>query len=88
MKEIRYNPEKKEKILKERGIDLETIAYMINGWDILWIAKVPSRADQKMFILIYNDYICCVPYVENDTEIFLKTAYYSRKMDKLLNRNK
>ena len=88
MKEIRYSPDKREKVLKCRWIDLETIAYMINEWDIIWIAKVPSRPQQRMFILMYNGYVCYVPYVENDVEIFLKTAYLSRKMNKLLNNNK
>lgn len=30
MKEIRYNPEKREKILNERGIDLDIVAHLIN----------------------------------------------------------
>ncbi len=87
MKEIRYNPEKREKILNERGIDLDIVAHLINEWKIITIAKVPSRTDQKMFVLLYHDYVCCIPYVENEEEIFLKTAYLSRKMNKLLNNN-
>jgi hypothetical protein len=35
---------------------------------------------QRMFVVLFNDYVYGVPYVANDEEIFLKTVYPSRKL--------
>lgn len=85
MKIIEYSDEKREKILNDRWINLNRIAYIIKDWDFIWIIQVPSRPNQKMFVLLYDGYVCCVPYVEDIDKIFLKTAYLSRKMNKILN---
>ncbi len=45
---------------------------------------VPSRKEQKMFLLDYDDYIVCVPFVESAQKIFIKTAYRNRKVNKLV----
>jgi hypothetical protein len=87
MKEFTYKPEKREKVLTERWIDLEIIAHMIKEWSYIWIMQVPSRPYQKMFVLYYDNYVCCVPYDEDDKYVYLRTAYYSRKMKKLLDGN-
>ena len=83
MKLFAFDNEKKEKLIKERNIDLEVIVNMIEAWDFIDIRKVPSRPDQNMFVLLYDWYICCVPFVEDNSKIFLKTAYFSRKMMKI-----
>ena len=85
MKQIEYNEEKRLIILTWRWIDLEEIAQMIWKWDILDIIDNPSHPNQSIFIVNYNWYTCCVPFVEDDEKIFLKTAYYSRKQNKLFN---
>lgn len=38
--------------------------------------------NQRIFILEIDGYICYVPFVENETEIFLKTIIPNRKMNK------
>ena len=38
--------------------------------------------NQKIFILELAKYICYVPFVENDEEIFLKTIIPSHKLKK------
>ena len=57
---------------------------MIEEQQYIDIREVPSRPNQKMFILDYDDYIVCVPFVEEPNKIFLKTAYKNRKTNKLL----
>ena len=81
MKVYKYSEEKRIKLIMERGIDFEEIIQMLEEWEYIDIRRVPSRDNQRMFILYYDD-ICYVPFVENEKEIFLKTAYYSRKMRK------
>lgn len=38
---------------------------------------------QKMFILRLKGYLCRVPFVENENEIFLKTIFPDRKLKKI-----
>ena len=38
--------------------------------------------NQKIFVLELKSYICYVPFVENETEIFLKTIIPSRKLNR------
>ena len=35
--------------------------------------------NQRLFIVMIDEYVYLVPYVENDDEIFLKTVIPSRK---------
>ncbi len=82
-KRVEWNIEKANKLKKERCIDIELISILIEEGEYLDIREVPSRPHQKMFILDYNDYIVCVPFVEDEQKIFIKTAYRSRKTNKL-----
>ena len=85
MKIIKYDEEKRKKLIEERGIDLLEIVYMIESKNYLDILQNPTRPYQKLFMLKLNGYICCVPFVEDDTKIFLKTARYDRKYNKYFN---
>ena len=67
---------------KERGISFEEIALLIESNQIIGIEENPGHSNQKIYILEINDYAIIVPYVENDDEIFLKTAFPSRKYTK------
>jgi len=49
---------------------------------IIGIEENPGRPDQKIYILEIENYAIVVPYVENENEIFLKTAFPSRKYSK------
>ena len=82
MKSVRWNREKAELIKAQRGIDFNQVAIMIEESEILGVVNVPNRDEQRMFLLDYQDYIVCVPFVENEREIFLKTAYRNRKLNK------
>ncbi len=82
MKHIRWNFEKAERLKHERGLEFERIAILIEENQYIAVAAVPSRSEQEMFVLYYDEYIVCVPFVENEEEIFLKTAYKNRKLNK------
>ena len=82
MKYLNWDPQKNEILKRERGISFEEIAYLIEYGQILGIEENPSRPNQKMYILEIDNYAIIVPYVENDDEIFLKTAFPSRKYTK------
>ena len=82
MKYLNWNSEKNDLLKRERGISFEEIAYMIESGQIIGIEENPSRSNQKMYILEIDSYAIIVAYVENDNEIFLKTAFPSRKYTK------
>ncbi len=83
MKYFNWDPEKNEILKTERSLSFEEIAYMIESGQILGIEKHPDRPNQKLYILEIDDYAVIVPFVETEHEIFLKTAFPSRKYSKL-----
>ncbi len=58
---------------------------MIEAGDIVDIIPNPGVGyeHQEMFLLLIDDYIHVVPFVESDEEIFLKTLYPSRAYQKI-----
>ncbi len=79
VKYFNWDPEKNKKLKKERGILFEEIVLLIESGEILGIEKHPSRENQNIYILKIDNYAVIVPFVENEREIFLKTAFPSRK---------
>jgi hypothetical protein len=65
-----------------RGISFEEIVCLVESGQILGIEENPARSNQKMYILEIENYAVVVPFVEKDNEIFLKTAFPSRKYTK------
>jgi len=79
---LNWSSAKNETLKRERGITFEEIAYLIESGRIIGIEENPGRSNQKMYILEIENYAVIVPFVENDKEIFLKTAFPSRKYTK------
>ena len=79
MKYLNWNSEKNSVLKQERGISFEKIAYLIESGRVIGIEENPGHPNQKMYILEIDNYAILVPYVENDNEIFLKTAFPNRK---------
>jgi len=82
MKYLNWSSEKNQILKNERGISFEEIAYLIQSGKILGVEEKPGRSNQKMYILEIENYAVIVPFVEKDDEIFLKTAFPSRKYAK------
>ena len=82
MKYLNWNSEKNELLKIERGISFEEIVYQIESGNLLGVEENPVRSNQKIYIIELNHYAFVVPFVENDREIFLKTAFPSRKYTK------
>ncbi len=82
MKYLNWNSEKNEILKRERGISFEEIAYLIEAGQVIGIKENPGYPNQRMYVLEIDNYAIIVPYVENDNEIFLKTAFSSRKYTK------
>ncbi|MBI5602756.1 MAG: toxin [Deltaproteobacteria bacterium] len=82
MKYLNWSYEKNEILKSKRGISFEEIAFLVESGQILGIEENPGRPDQKIYILEIEGYAFVVPFVEKENEIFLKTAFPSRKYTK------
>ena len=56
-------------------------SFLASG-NILGIEENPGRPNQKIYIVEIEGYAVIVPFVGRDNEIFLKTAFPSRKYTK------
>ena len=84
-KVIRWNEEKNQLLQIQRGVSFEQVLDKIEADEILARRMHPNAdkyPNQQIFVLELNGYICYVPFIEKDDEIFLKTIIPSRKLDK------
>ena len=82
MKYLNWNSEKNEILKRERGISFEEIAYLFESGQVIGIEENPRHPNQRMYLLEIDNYAIIAPCVENDNEIFLKTAFPNRKYTK------
>lgn len=82
MKSLNWSPEKNDILKKTRGISFEEIALLIETGNILDVLDNPGHHGQFIYVLDIEDYAVVVPFIETEDEIFLKTAFPSRKNTK------
>ena len=85
MKFYNWNPEKNEFLKSERNISFEEVIFHIQNGDEVDIYDHPNQEhypNQKISVVIIEEYAYLVPYVESETEIFLNTIIPSRKATK------
>jgi hypothetical protein len=85
MKKIVWNLAKAEIIensMSRRNLSFERCVVAIQNNGILDIVVNPSsnHPNQKMYVLNIDNYAICVPFVETENEIFLKTIFPNRKL--------
>ena len=81
---IIWDPEKRQKLLAERDIDIQEIADILLTDDYIDILENPSRPGQQIFVVHYHKYVHVVPFVIDDNDnIILKTVFPSRKFHQL-----
>ncbi|MFO0105903.1 MAG: BrnT family toxin [Burkholderiales bacterium] len=80
-----WNFEKNQLLLKERGISFERIVFEIslgNELDVVFHPNQDKYPGQMISMVEVDGYVYAVPFIESDTEIFLKTIITSRKATK------
>lgn len=82
MKEIKWDALKSERLKKTRGVSFEDIIHS----KLIAVKKHPNKAHQNIMLFEHKGYIWVVPYVEVGDEIFLKTAFPSRKYTRMYKR--
>jgi len=82
--QILWDNEKNRKLIAERGLSLENFASLILEKKYLAVLKNPSRKEQKVFVISWQDYTYAVPFIiDKEQNIILKTVFPSRKYHKL-----
>ena len=84
--EFDWNEDKNIILKHERNIGFEDVVNAINEDKILDVIKHPNfkkYPKQKLYILEICGYVYMVPFVKEDSKIFLKTIIPSRKMKKI-----
>ena len=69
----------------QRKLSFEMVLDKLEKHEILAKRSHPDKKKyphQFIFVLELDTYICYVPFVENEEEIFLKTIIPSRKLEK------
>ena len=85
MKDIRWDYSKNEKLKLERDVSFEAVLVSITQGNVLEDSIHPNQEkypNQRLLIVKIKNYAYLVPYVETNTEIFLKTIIPSRKATK------
>jgi hypothetical protein len=92
-KTIRYSLEKNEILKSQRDISFEDVILALENGKLLDDIEHPNKEkypNQNIFIILVEikNYIYLVPYIEDNTSIFLKTIIPSRQMNKKYNKDK
>ncbi len=85
MKVYSWNSKKNEFLQKERGVSFEEIVFNIQLGNEVAVYDHPNAKkypNQKISVVLIEDYAYLVPYVEDKDQIFLKTIIPSRKATK------
>jgi uncharacterized DUF497 family protein len=82
MKPFRWNAEKNNWLMQERGVSFESMVVAIEGAGLLDILAYPNDErypGQRILVVAHEGYAYLVPFVEEAEHFFLKTVIPSRK---------
>ena len=81
---IIWDEDKNNKLKIERNISFEQISEIILKEKYIDILEHPKRDNQLLFVIELYDYIYAVPFLfDEEDNIILKTAFPSRKLNKI-----
>jgi hypothetical protein len=82
MKTFSWNDEKNTLLKIQRQVSFEEIVLYIEMGFLMDVLEHPNQEKykgQKVFVVQVDDYVYLVPFVETESEIFMKTIVPSRK---------
>ena len=77
-----WNADKNRMLVQDRGISFERIVFEISMGNEVAVVMHPNQdkyPGQMISVVEVDDYVYLVPFVETESEIFLKTIIPSRK---------
>jgi len=85
VKPIQWDSNKSIKLKESRGVSFEEVFELVFNREVVAIVDNPNQKrypGQKIILIIFNSYMHCIPFVEDEEKIFLKTIFASRKYHK------
>lgn len=82
MKPVNWSTEKNIRLKAERGVSFEEVLSAMSHGGILDVQDHPNAGqypNQRMLVVRIRGYAYLVPFVETESEVFLKTIIPSRK---------
>jgi uncharacterized DUF497 family protein len=87
--EFVWDEQKNEWLQRERSVSFEEISELIREEKHIDVIENPAREGQQCAVVRLRDYIWLVPYViDHDERIVLKTAFPSRKFNRIYGEEK
>ena len=77
-----WNADKNRLLQEQRGVGFEEVVLRLETEGFLDVLEHPNQQrypGQRMFVVSIRDYAYLVPFVESESEVFLKTVIPSRK---------
>ena len=70
----------KNKLLKEkRGVSFDEVVLNILSGCVLDVIDNPNYPGQRKYVIHMRNYVWIVPFIQEDSNVFLKTVYPDRK---------
>jgi hypothetical protein len=82
MKYHTWSPDKNEWLKTNRKLSFESVVLALEAQDLLDIIDHPNTIkypDQKIYVILLNDYVHLVPFIEDESTVFLKTIIPNRQ---------
>jgi len=82
VKTFSWNADKNNWLKKERTISFEDVLFHLENDDVLDVIDHPNQErypGQMVYVIVMEGYVYLVPFMETETEVFLKTIIPSRK---------
>ena len=82
MKYFAWSAGKSESLKRERGVSFEDVVSLIERGNLIVTLQHPNQQrypGQRIYVVAIGGYAYLVPFVETETEVFLKTVIPSRK---------
>jgi len=86
VKQYNWDSEKNEVLKRDRDISFEEVIFHIAAGDEVDLFDHPNQErypGQKVSVVVIEGYAYLIPFMESDSEIFLKTIIPSRKATKI-----
>jgi uncharacterized DUF497 family protein len=85
MKPIAWDHKKNELLKAQRNVSFEDVVFHILSGDIIDTIDHPNQQrypGQQIHVIVIEEYVYLVPFVESEEVVFLKTIIPSRKATK------
>jgi hypothetical protein len=79
VKRLEWNKDKDKLLRETRGLSFSFFVQKIKNKEYVLKDNL-NHPNQRIFVIEYNGYPHCIPFVEDEEKIFLKTIFPNRRL--------